>query len=104
MCSTCGCGRDEARVTTVGEPHGHDHRHDHGHGHGHGPLRVEPDPEVRTHTLALEVAVLAKNDDLAARNRAWLAEHGVTAVNLMSSPGPARPPCSSTPSPSPPGR
>ena len=31
--------------------------------------------------------MLAKNDDLAARNRAWLGEHGVTAVNLMSSPG-----------------
>ena len=89
MCATCGCGRDEARVTPVGEPHEHDHGHGHGHGHGHDhqPVRVEPDPEVRTHTLALEVAVLAKNDDLAARNRAWLGEHGVTAVNLMSSPG-----------------
>ena len=31
--------------------------------------------------------MLAKNDELAARNRAWLAERGITAVNLMSSPG-----------------
>ena len=31
--------------------------------------------------------MLARNDELAARNRAWLAERGVTAVNLMSSPG-----------------
>jgi hydrogenase nickel incorporation protein HypB len=33
------------------------------------------------------VAVLAKNDELAARNRAWLAQRGITALNLMSSPG-----------------
>ena len=31
--------------------------------------------------------MLAKNDGLAARNRAWLAERGITALNLMSSPG-----------------
>jgi hydrogenase nickel incorporation protein HypB len=31
--------------------------------------------------------VLAKNDRLAADNRAWLRERGVTALNLMSSPG-----------------
>ena len=30
---------------------------------------------------------MAKNDALAARNRAWLAERGITALNLMSSPG-----------------
>ena len=31
--------------------------------------------------------MLAKNDELAATNRAWLAERGITALNLMSSPG-----------------
>ncbi len=31
--------------------------------------------------------MLAKNDELARRNRAWLAERRVTALNLMSSPG-----------------
>jgi hydrogenase nickel incorporation protein HypB len=107
MCATCGCGEGETRVTTLDEPgtaghhghehsHGHDHRHEpghaHGHGHGHGtaahePLHVDQDPEVRTHTLDLEVAVLAKNDELAGQNRAWLEEHGITALNLMSSPG-----------------
>jgi hydrogenase nickel incorporation protein HypB len=97
MCSTCGCGDDVARVTLPGghdhahehgQPHDHDHSHPHGHpheyGHSHGPPAVA---EVRTHTLELEVAVLAKNDELADRNRAWLAARGVTAVNLMSSPG-----------------
>ncbi|MEO5711142.1 MAG: hydrogenase nickel incorporation protein HypB [Nocardioidaceae bacterium] len=83
MCATCGCGNDEARVGTVGHGHGHGHGQDDGHDHVH----VEPDPEIRTHTLDLEVAVLARNDELAAGNRAWLAEHRVTALNLMSSPG-----------------
>ena len=51
--------------------------HDHNHAHGHD----------RTHTLKLEQAVLAKNDDLAEHNRSWLASRGLTAVNVMSSPG-----------------
>jgi hydrogenase nickel incorporation protein HypB len=37
--------------------------------------------------MRLEQEVLAKNDRLAERNRSWLAEHGVVALNLMSSPG-----------------
>ncbi|MEU9849483.1 hydrogenase nickel incorporation protein HypB [Streptomyces sp. NPDC047985] len=38
-------------------------------------------------TITLEQKVLAKNEDLAARNRAWLAERDIVAVNMMSSPG-----------------
>lgn len=38
-------------------------------------------------TVELEQRVLARNDDLAQRNREWLAERQVLAVNLMSSPG-----------------
>jgi hydrogenase nickel incorporation protein HypB len=38
-------------------------------------------------TVLLQEKVLAKNDSLAAGNRAWLAERGILAVNLMSSPG-----------------
>ena len=93
MCATCGCGNDEARVTTVGlgVGHDHDHGHDHPHGHdhslGHSHSHIQADPDVRTHTLELEVAVLARNDELAAQNRTWLAERGITALNLMSSPG-----------------
>ncbi len=95
MCSTCGCGEADVRVTTPGAAsgvaHGHDHDHDHDHDsgsdHPHDHVHLEVDDELRTHTLELEVAVLAKNDGLAARNRAWLAERGITALNLMSSPG-----------------
>lgn len=66
MCETCGCG-------TANEHH----HHDHGNGHVH----------VHTKTVMLEEKVLAKNDMLAAQNRAWLAERGVTAINLISAPG-----------------
>lgn len=91
MCATCGCGEAGVRVTTPGvadpaHAHPHDHQPDHGHRHepGHGH---EHHPTGRTHTVDLEVAVLAKNDALAERNRAWLAERRITALNLMSSPG-----------------
>ncbi len=74
MCTTCGCGSDEIRID--GAAHEHPHPHEHGHDH--------PD---RTHTIELEQKVLAKNDALAEHNRTWLAERGITAINLMSSPG-----------------
>ena len=69
MCATCGCS-DGSGVRVIDPEHGH------GHGHGHP-----------TETVAMEVDVLARNDDLATVNRARLAELGVVAVNLMSSPG-----------------
>ncbi len=90
MCTTCGCGEADVRVTTPGataETAGHGHGHGHDSGHGHDHVHLVPDDALRTHTLDLEVAVLAKNDGLAARNRAWLAARGITALNLMSSPG-----------------
>ena len=88
MCSTCGCGQPDARVTLVGAEPAHQHQQDHAHEHPH-PHDHEHASEAgqHTHTLELEQAVLAKNDQLAADNRAWLSEHAITAVNLMSSPG-----------------
>jgi hydrogenase nickel incorporation protein HypB len=37
--------------------------------------------------VEIETALLAKNDHLAEHNRTWLAEQGIVAINLMSSPG-----------------
>jgi hydrogenase nickel incorporation protein HypB len=74
MCATCGCGGSGVQVTEVGHGHGHNHDHDHEHEHA-----------VRT--VDLEADLLAVNDGLAARNRTALAEQGIVAVNLMSSPG-----------------
>jgi len=61
MCGTCGCGEADIHV----------------HSHGHDHVRV----------VDIETALLAKNDHLAGHNRAWLAERGILALNLMSSPG-----------------
>ncbi|WAL69306.1 hydrogenase nickel incorporation protein HypB [Amycolatopsis cynarae] len=83
MCATCGCS-DEAgvRIDGLAQPHAHehggDHEHEHPHGHGHGH---------ESRTVLLEQDVLAKNDLFARRNRSWLHEQDVLAVNLMSAPG-----------------
>lgn len=74
-----------------GAAHVHSHDHDHGHAHGHDHPHPHhhdlPIPGRDTHTIALEAAVLGKNQALAERNRGWLAGRGVLALNLMSSPG-----------------
>jgi hydrogenase nickel incorporation protein HypB len=56
--------------------HDHGHQHDHLHGdHNHGNI------------VSLQQSILAKNDSLAERNRAWLAGREVLMLNLVSSPG-----------------
>ncbi len=84
--------------------HGHDHSHDHGrhahaHDHGHphshddhhehGEARLEVVALAGRHgvTVDIERAILDKNDQLAARNRAWFEGREVLALNLVSSPG-----------------
>jgi hydrogenase nickel incorporation protein HypB len=63
----------------------HDHDHDHG-DHDHDHVYVMDLPEGGR-TVELQQKVLAKNDDLAERNRQWLRDRGILAINLMSSPG-----------------
>jgi hydrogenase nickel incorporation protein HypB len=76
--------------------HRHEHQHEHSHQHVHGDTShvghglVNSHPEYRhldTSVVELEARVLAKNDALAAKNRAWFAERDVLALNLVSSPG-----------------
>ena len=85
MCDTCGCSdAGGVRVVVPGssERPRHDHEHPHGPEHDHsGGADLSP------RTIAIERDLLAKNDSLAARNRGWLAERDVAAVNVMSSPG-----------------
>jgi hydrogenase nickel incorporation protein HypB len=60
----------------------------HPHLHGSHPAdRAGVGGSAGERTVLLQEKVLAKNDSLAAGNRAWLAERGILAVNLMSSPG-----------------
>lgn len=96
MCATCGCA-EGSRVTVtdstgVTHDHGHTHDHDHAHGHthdhdhDHGHGHADGNGHG-SRTVTLEQAVLARNDELATRNRRWFAGNGVLALNLMSSPG-----------------
>ena len=83
MCKDCGCS-------------GHHHEHHHGHDGGHGVhVHYRPDGTSYTHShdddavreVKMGEAVLAANDRAAEANRAWFRERGVTALNLISSPG-----------------
>jgi hydrogenase nickel incorporation protein HypB len=62
-----------------GREHGHAHAHDHGdHDHAH---------EDSHRRLELETRILAKNDAIAAKCRAWFSGREIVALNLVSSPG-----------------
>ncbi|WP_036255665.1 hydrogenase nickel incorporation protein HypB [Methylocapsa acidiphila] len=74
--------------------HGHGHHHDHGHHHhgDHAHSHAEPAPVAALaamHAVNIDVerAILAKNDALAERNRAWFDGREILALNLVSSPG-----------------
>ena len=106
MCLTCGCGNaDDVRLVTLdaqGQQHHHqhhaadhqhhDHSRDHDHHHDHGQDGGKLSGSVQRHdpgteNLIIGEAILAKNDRLAQHNRDWFAQRGITALNLMSSPG-----------------
>ncbi len=100
MCATCGCGQGAATTVlnlqtgaeTVLSRDGHHHRHrhhehhDHHDGHGHAHSHAHAHAEAGT-TVDLEARILAKNDALAERNRAWFAGREILALNLVSAPG-----------------
>ncbi|MBU0621348.1 MAG: hydrogenase nickel incorporation protein HypB [Gammaproteobacteria bacterium] len=78
--------------------HGHDHHHDHAHDHSHshadgsvhyglGPAGAHAPGLSQSRMVKIEQDILSKNDSYANDNRAQLAEHGIFALNLVSSPG-----------------
>ncbi len=78
MCGTCGCAATAVvQLLADGTAPGP------GPGHAH-PVVTGPGAD---RTIELQQKVLAKNDQIAQRNRDWLAGRGIFAVNLMSSPG-----------------
>jgi hydrogenase nickel incorporation protein HypB len=92
MCTTCGCGDESGtRVTALSDEeltrtHAHPraggaHHHHHAGADHHAPT------SPATTTIDIEQRVIAKNNALAARNRAELSARGISTVNLMSSPG-----------------
>jgi hydrogenase nickel incorporation protein HypB len=92
MCATCGCsgdGKAETRRLDPAHPHPHAHDdHHHGHGHdGHDHHHHHHHHDQATTTIALQERILAKNDALAGRNRAWLAGREILMLNLVGAPG-----------------
>jgi hydrogenase nickel incorporation protein HypB len=77
-------------------PHAHE-EHAHPNVHVHGPqgrhthARSEDTTlghvQVHGSTIVLEKEILARNNQLAERNRGWLAGRKILALNLVSSPG-----------------
>jgi hydrogenase nickel incorporation protein HypB len=67
--------------------HGHAHDHVHEHSHVHAQSHEPTAAPARTTLIELETRVLAKNDALAAKNRAWFAGREILALNLVSAPG-----------------
>lgn len=71
-------------------PQGHSHIHDHGDGsvhYGHGPAGAHAPGMSQAQMVKIEQGILAKNDGFADQNRDWLAQRGILALNLVSSPG-----------------
>jgi hydrogenase nickel incorporation protein HypB len=116
MCGHCGCGGEagttvlnlETGTETVMQrglpshshdhdhPQDHDHPHDHAQGHSyfqnHGHRRDDAHhhdshASAEDALVELETRILAKNDALAEKNRAWFQGREILALNLVSSPG-----------------
>lgn len=73
MCGICGCGQPEQKYS---------HQHHHGHEHHHH--HEEHDAE---RLVKIEQDLLSKNNSYAEQNRAYFKQHGIFALNLVSSPG-----------------
>jgi hydrogenase nickel incorporation protein HypB len=107
MCTVCGCGEGQTRIegqehVHVHEhdghfhSHAHDHDHDHDHDHthdggdlhyGHGAAHAHAPGMSQGRMVQIEQDILAKNNQYAEANRKHFAEHGIFALNLVSSPG-----------------
>lgn len=101
MCTVCGCGEGEARVEGQQEAHDHPHEHhshdhdDHSHEHhnhdhhhyGLGPAHAHVPGMSQSRMVKIEQDILGKNNQYAEDNRTWFMQHGVLALNLVSSPG-----------------
>ena len=88
MCTTCGCGGGEVKID--GHDHHDDHHEDNGHHHHGGepqPAPVHAPGMDGRRMLRIEQDILAKNQRYADANRRYLAERGIFALNLVSSPG-----------------
>ncbi len=100
MCTVCGCGEGETTIEghSHSHKHSHDHDHDHDHDHSHhhdhdhhdygqGAAHAHAPGMSQSRMVQIETDILGKNNEYAALNRRWFAEHHVLTLNLVSSPG-----------------
>lgn len=102
MCSICGCSDGQVKIEKrkthhhdSGHGHDHDHDHDHGHHHdddhnhhyGNGPAHAHAPGLSQSRMVQIETDILAKNNEYAMANRRYFSDHGMLALNLVSSPG-----------------
>ncbi len=97
MCSVCGCGAGETRIEEQDHGHSHVHAdgtvHTHTHSHhddlhfGTGAAHAHAPGLSQTRMVQIEQDILSKNNAYAKANRQQLDEHGIFALNLVSSPG-----------------
>lgn len=85
MCTTCGCSSGGADGAS--EESTHQHVHQHARQHGYAPRHSHAPGVSEKRRVQIEQDILAKNNAYAAQNRQRLAERGVLALNLVSSPG-----------------
>ena len=79
----------------AGDADGHSHEHDHQHAHVHEHPHDQAAAHSHSHApgvsskrmVQIEQDILAKNNAYASANRKQLAERGIFALNLVSSPG-----------------
>ncbi len=113
MCVTCGCSTGEVKIEGEDAPPQHDHVHADGsrhsqshehehsggeiHGYKHADMHQHSHNDTPAHSHApgvsptrmvqIEQDILTKNNAYAQQNRQALAERGIFALNLVSSPG-----------------
>ncbi len=100
MCTTCGCGTGEVKIDGEGEivdrprfsyvPRRADKASSMSEKHGLSPISPvhAHAPGISSKRMVqIEQDILAKNNAYAAKNRRRLADRGIFALNLVSSPG-----------------
>ncbi|MDE2117321.1 MAG: hydrogenase nickel incorporation protein HypB [Betaproteobacteria bacterium] len=96
MCTTCGCGGNDTLINGMAVSRRNLNRPSNRNGDAPSAGRLlfrphhhhDPAPAAAAiRRVQVERNILAKNDALAADNRAFFAGHNILALNLVSSPG-----------------
>ena len=108
MCTVCGCGEGEVKISGEGQEHTHVHADGTMHTHSHPPAhpyrhQKSPKPAIldfgqgaagahapglsQSRMVQIEEDILGKNNREAEANRSYFQARGILALNLVSSPG-----------------